>query len=764
MLLHDGTSVIIWWAMLFVLGLCMFPLTKRIFPKFLDHGYLFSKVIAIFLISYTVWILGIIKILPFSRESILLTFLCIAFVNLYILKKTKSTQSENPNKIHIAWIVVEELLFFATLLFWSYIKAAEPSIRGLEKFMDFGFIESIMRTTYFPPLDMWLTKSPTYDGGFFINYYYFGHFIAALLTKLSGLASSITYNLMIATTFAFTFSLSFSIGINIVYTFIKERLQVNEINKMRYTIIGGFLAAFLVSMGGNLHTIYAFTKGYPNENPQPFWELEKGIHPETYWYPNATRFIPYTIHEFPLYSFVVSDLHGHVSDIPFVLLTLAIIFNILTLTKKQSAEKLTKVSNKSWKHNLLYELKNFPEVFHLRTSIPLPYIILLGWIIAVMYMTNAWDGLIYLTLTGATIFYINWTKTKNIKEALIKTTSASLFLFLFFLLASLPFSLFFKPFGTGIGVLCAPLFLIGKNIGPFLFEDGKCQKSPIWMLATLWGFFYFMFVSYFLIILLPKIKERLRPNARNEKTTLAITDIYVIITTVISTLLLIFPEFFYVKDIYPAHYRANTMFKFGYQAFMMMSVNSAYIFIRISLEKIKISKIIFLICFVPLFFLVGIYPFFAINSYFGGLKTYYGLDGLQWMNREYPEDYEAIMWMRKNIKGQPVILEANGESYTDYARVSANTGLPTVIGWPVHEWLWRGSYDEAGKRIPEVQTLYESTNVNQTKNLLKNYNIEYIFIGVLESQKYPNLDESKWSKLGKLVFETGNTKIYKVKN
>ena len=56
----------------------------------------------------------------------------------------------------------------------------------------------------------------------------------------------------------------------------------------------------------------------------------------------------------------------------------------------------------------------------------------------------------------------------------------------------------------------------------------------------------------------------------------------------------------------------------------------------------------------------------------------------------FPRTPGAIRWLDETIEGQPVVLEANGDSYSDYERVSAMTGLPTVLGWYVHEWLWRG--------------------------------------------------------------------------
>ena len=109
-----------------------------------------------------------------------------------------------------------------------------------------------------------------------------------------------------------------------------------------------------------------------------------------------------------------------------------------------------------------------------------------------------------------------------------------------------------------------------------------------------------------------------------------------------------------------------------------------------------------------------------------------------------------------------MILEASGDSYTDYARISANTGLPTVIGWSVHEWLWRGTYDIVAPRIADVQTLYTTRSLSTARSLLKKYNISYVVVSGMERQKYPNLNEQTFAKLGKLIFESGQTRLYKI--
>lgn len=801
--MSDTSSVIIWWLTILVIGCIFFPITSIIFHRFADRGYIFSKTIGIFLSSYLIWLLGSARILPFAKISIIITLIGWTILNFFLYQKYKDDHT--PRKKLFPLIIFEEILFLTALAFWSFVRANEPSIRGLEKFMDYGFVNSILRSNFFPPLDMWLAKSPDYTGGYFINYYYFGHYINAFLTKLSGIDSAITYNLMMATLFAFTLMLSFSIGMNLYYLYIQTKLSLEQakskiINKyaemagLFSSISVGILAAFIVTLGGNLHTIYSFTGNYPVENPRPFWELSAGFYPERYWYPNATRFIPFTIHEFPIYSFVVADLHGHVSDIPFVFLTIAILITLI-IRVIPNHKKVVKSADSQRNSPVI----NFIAEFENHTSLPFSHIVFLGVLLSVMYMTNAWDGLIYMILTVLTFFYINlkryWQdQTISFFTAIYKTFSASLFLVFFFLIANLPFTLNFKPFVSGIGVLCAPVFLLGKKIGPLVFEAGKCQKSPIWMLSILWGFFYFNVFGFLIYIFIPKVRSKFYKNSIDSSSNqsgnivsgffqthiqvlrdLNPLDVFVTLMIFISTLLLIFPEFFYMKDIYPAHYRANTMFKLGYQAFMMLGLVSGYIVFRIKNKYAGMRKkpgyFIYQAVFIIFFALIGIYPYFAINSYYGSLKSYKGLYGLNWLATQYPDDYKAIEWLRINISctdgsldcnNQPVIVEANGDSYTDYDRVSANTGLPTIVGWPVHEWLWRGSYDEAGRRIPEVTAIYESKDLDATKEILKKYNAQYIFVGQLEKDKYKNLNTEKIAKLGKVVFESGGTKIYKV--
>jgi YYY domain-containing protein len=287
------------------------------------------------------------------------------------------------------------------------------------------------------------------------------------------------------------------------------------------------------------------------------------------------------------------------------------------------------------------------------------------------------------------------------------------------------------------------------QLGPLLFEADHCQRSPWWQLLMLYGFFTFFIVSFLVFII--RVKKIFH------------VDQFVLLLIILATLLILLPEIIYVKDIYPAHYRANTMFKLVFQAFMLLSLASGYILIRIlSGTKKRLFALIYLPVAALLVSLVLLYPYQAVKAYYGNLQNYQGLHGTTYLKNLYPDDYAAIQWLNTAVYGQPVILEAQGDSYTDYARVSANTGLPTVLGWTVHEWLWRGTYDIPAPRIEEVKKMYEEKDINETKKLLDKYSVKYIFIGALERQKYPNLNEEKFEQLGKIVFQQNKTKIFQI--
>ncbi len=691
-----------WWLVFFFGGLIFLPFTFFFFSKFKDKGYIFSKVIAIAFISYTVFLVSWLKLLPFSFFEILLVSAIFILINIWVAKKINFI---NVLRQNIKLIIFEELIFVAGILLWSFVRGNLPDINGLEKFMDFGFVNSILRSSYFPPIDMWYPPFP-------INYYYFGHLVTAIIIKASIVPSAIGYNLMLATLFSFTFTGVFSLVMNLFDT-IKPSLK---------SVLTGILSAALVTFGGNLTTIYAFFKAYmPMDQPVPFWQLPflPFSFPNDYWYPNATRFIQYTIHEFPIYSFVVSDLHGHVLDIPFVLLTMGVLFSMFVNFKK----------NLRSKH---LELLNF---------------VLIGFLLAIMYMTNAWDGPIYFLLFVMISIFMLYKQNKFLQNLIFR----SAIVFASFFVFSLPFSINFKPFVSGIGILCAPEFITSLNkLGPFLFEADHCQRSPLWQLVILYGFFYFFVISFIIFL-------------RYKKREIKISDKFVSLLIIISTLLLIVPEFIYVKDIYPMHYRANTMFKLSYEAFIMLSLSSGYIIFRI-ISFVKNKRLI-LLFFVPSFILLYMvlsYSVFAINSFYDNLKDYKGLDGTVYLERTRTNDYKIINWLNSNIKGQPIILEANGDSYTDYDRISVNTGLPTVVGWPVHEWLWRGSYEIVSPRIEDVRILYTTQKIEEAKKLLRKYKIEYVIISSLEREKYPDLLEDKFNKLGSIVFRSEESKIYKI--
>lgn len=673
----DLIYIVLWWLVFFVIGVVSIPLIWILFKRFFDIGYGFTKTVGLLAISYVAFLGGIFHILPFTKLSLFTIFFFYTLINYLLFKKNQQKIRSDIYK-NIKIMAAQEILFTLGLVFWSWVRAHQPDIRGLEKFMDIGFINTILNSRYLPPVDMWFA-------GESINYYWFGHFVVAVATKLSNIGSSITYNLMIATILGLALTASFSL----ITTLVKNLSPKISLKKI---VMAGAISAILLNFGGNFHT--------------PTYIVKNGV--GKYWYPDATRFIGYnpetddkTIHEFPIYSYVVSDLHAHLINFPFVLLFLALLWNYLDKQKNDKNQ--------------------------IKGLLPL------GFVLGIMFMTSAWDFGNYLLVAGVALTLFSIKKKGVNLTAIIDIAKPLGAVIIISVITLLPFLLNFTSIAQGVKLVHT--------------------HSPLWQLAILWGFPAILSIAIFSLLI--KLKGKFSKP-----------DLFVLSLHIASWGLIIIPEIVFLKDIYiSSHYRANTMFKLTYQAFVMFYLSSGYIAIRVILAVKKHSERFFApLFFATIFSVLMIYPYYATKSYYGELKNYQGLAGDSWLRRELPEQYEIISWFKKNVEGQPVILEAPGDSYTDFNVISAYTGLPTVSGWFVHEWLWRGDSSFPQARVNDITEIYTSTDLQKTKQLLSKYNVNYVIIDSFARQKFPNLNEAKFISLGRRVFGSENTKIYRLTN
>ncbi|MBI1862797.1 hypothetical protein HYS00_01615, partial [Candidatus Microgenomates bacterium] len=239
-----GTTLF-WYFILFLIGVVFVPTARFLFPQAPDRGYPFAKTIGIIAITYAMFLFGVLHVASFTSLTLYFLLALFAIGNYWIFKKTRLPGAPFNKTL----VVIEEGLFLAALIALAFMRGQEPSIHGLEKFMDYGFMQSILRSTHFPPADMWYTPLP-------INYYYFGHMSGAILIKLTNIAASIGYNLILATIFAEGICLAFSLTVMIVTR--TQNLLFTKALSFTRTLVFGLLGAVLVNTIGNLHTIYLF--------------------------------------------------------------------------------------------------------------------------------------------------------------------------------------------------------------------------------------------------------------------------------------------------------------------------------------------------------------------------------------------------------------------------------------------------------------------------------------------------------------------------
>ena len=713
-----------WWLLALFMGMVAMPVTGRLFEGFEDKGWLFSKALAIAVTGFLTWFLVAVKLLPFTAATCIgVSVICGIFCAiLFHVQLKKGIECYPSGKIQL--IVREELLFFGIFLLWTYLAGFRPQAYGTEKFMDYGFMEAMMRSKTLPARDLWYSQGT-------INYYYGGQYFAVFLTKLTGSRVEVTYNLMRTFVAAFAFVYPFSL----VRQMAKDRLYGRMSGIKKYLpSLAGVTGGIAVSIAGNVHYIV-----YRCVLPL-IHKIQGVAETASYWFPDATRYIGYnpvnesdkTIHEFPCYSFVLGDLHAHVVNVMFVTFLVGMLYAWMKKIRSAGPEPEKQDVRDFWLKQLL-----------------MPHILLAAVLLGMFQWTNYWDFVIYFVVTGGVVLIANIIRFEGkVTRILAVTIAQAVEIIAVSYLVILPFTLKFETMVQGVAL---------------------AQHHSLWyQLLILWGLPVFLTVLLIISVLTEKMKGMKHKSLYRLLEAVSVPDLFAVIMGLCAIGLILIPEIVYVRDIYEnGNARANTMFKLTYQAYILFGMTMGYGIYRMLV--VSKQKIIRIFSGIGLFVLIWTVGYFgkSVDSWFGKVLNpsgYQGLYALGYLDTDFPQDAAAIRWLKDNIEESPVVLEANGDSYTGYERVSATTGLPTVLGWYVHEWLWRNNVPDLNEKSADIQTIYTSTDEEKVKELIQRYDISYIFVGGQEKEKYgTELNDSLLQSLGSIVFEDDTSGTYIVK-
>ncbi len=786
-------GLLLWYLTLSILGLFTYPIVRRVFPGLADKGYPLSKTFGLLLLAYFPWLLGSFGV-AYSRWTIGAVYASIVFFGVWQAYRQRDELRAEWQNNRRYYLMIEGL-FLAFFMIDLLIRIGNPDLwhpsKGGERPMDLSYLHAVIKSTIFPPYDPW------YAGGY-LNYYYFGFVLVGTPLKLLGLTPTTAYNFILPTLFAMVGINAFSLGWNLLETSIKKLKKAS--------FWAGLASAAGMVLLGNLGTVRTFYHALqrmvePNAHYaeisifKHWWYALVGFTKlvqgealplragDWYWLPS--RVIPAPgdvepITEFPFFTFLYSDLHAHMIVLPLTVMAVAWAFSFIAARR----------SGRNAPTQILAELLGA------------------GLVIGALRPTNTWDLYAYLPLAALAIGYALFRyfphkeKWQPYLYALLGITAFAFFA-----------NLFYQPY----------IASFGQAYGKIHRWTGT--HTPISSYFTQWGLFLFVIVSWMWwetyrwmaetpLSALHKLKPyrgwinaaalflgggvigfawlgvkigwialpllfwagvlTLRPNLSEAKRfILFLIGTALALTLTVEVIVL-------AGDIG----RMNTVFKLYLQAWTMLALSAGASFAWLFPETRQWTHFwqrswkgagVLLLLGAFLFTLTGTVD--KINDRVLS-DTPYGLDGMKYMETarhwdegdlNLKEDYHGILWMRENVQGSPVIVEANTPEYRWGSRYTIYTGLPGVLGWNWHQRQQRAINPPnlVTDRVDEIRAFYETTDLAEALAFLRKYEVQYIILGQEEQNYYSGAGLGKFEeedgKLWDEVFRDGETRIYRVR-
>ena len=789
-------DVIFWLLTVYFIGLAFVPIAYLALPNLFDRGFGIVRPIGLVMIGAFVWFLSLIRVLPNEGLSWWGVAVLIAVLGWgWVLVRKRS---DFGRFLRRRWpqLVLTEIVFLAFFCVFAVVKAMDPDVSHTEQPMDLTMLNAVSSAQHAPPNDLWLS-------GFPIAYYYFGYWMFGGISQMSGVQASVAYNLALATIAALAAAAVFSLVSNLV------RRDGATTGQM---LGGGLLATVLLLVISNLNGMWELLS-FAGVGSEGFyqWLGIKGVdltdqgtgwRPEGFWWWWASsrvinRFGPdggeldFTIQEFPFFSLMLGDLHPHVMSIPFVLTMVSIVANIL-------------FSRARWGFGWF---KDHP----VSTLVMVLAVGSMGFI-------NTWDMLWMLLALGGVVYFKSYRENGRSHVAAIKTgvppfvlltvIGAALFSNYYFVTAqsqiqfppiiptryaTRPIHFFTVWGGMIMMVLAFAVVMLGpavarefaamrRSFNGHLMPSIVSERLP-WIFAV--GLVAFLYVTWTVT------HYRFNDNAVGTDVIsrfplsallgLVFVAFFVIayrrgmrgaddgaqillVLLAISALLLYVTELSRLHDFFGT--RHNTVFKFYYQVWVFLAVGGGYsvhLWMRRHPTFTGRSWVFSSIGVFVAVLLISVsvyYPFAATASKSSESGTEFTLDGLAHLENNSPEISEALEWIRNNVGNYDVIVEAPGDSYSQQSRFSGFTGRPAILGWKVHQSQWRGGDEWWIERDQDIERIYNSADDVETVSMIDKYSADYLVVSSHERAKYTELDDSKFDRLGRRVFENAQVVIF----
>ncbi|MFB6281541.1 MAG: DUF2298 domain-containing protein [Haloferacaceae archaeon] len=206
------------------------------------------------------------------------------------------------------------LVFLAGFALVLWMRALDPGVYPLggEKFLDFGLLKALERADALPPEDMWFAGEP-------VAYYYGGHLIASTLGHLTATPPRYAYNLALAGYYGALVAAVYDLAAAIGAARGTDRRAAGGAAAVLVGVAANFAPAGRVLLDALPRALARPVAGaVADASGRTTAEVLAAA--GTFFYFDASRVIPGTINEFPLFAWLNGDLHAHMMSTPFLVL------------------------------------------------------------------------------------------------------------------------------------------------------------------------------------------------------------------------------------------------------------------------------------------------------------------------------------------------------------------------------------------------------------------------------------------------------------